>query len=102
MLTELLKMGFSPKYWRTRAKAEVDFVLDEDDIVPIEVKSHIDNRKVERSLRSFIDTYAPEKAFMVGMRGQPGESQVNGCTVIYTDLPGLWERLKGVDFNGER
>jgi predicted AAA+ superfamily ATPase len=102
VLTELLKMGFSPKYWRTRAKAEVDFVLDEDEIVPIEVKSHIDSRKVERSLRSFIDSYGPTRAFIVGMRGRTGEAEVNGCQVIYTDLPGLWEWLKGIDFKGER
>jgi predicted AAA+ superfamily ATPase len=99
VLTELLKMGYSPKYWRTRAKAEVDFVIDEDEVIPIEVKSLIDKRKVERSLRSFIDTYGPTRAYMVGIRGQSGEVEVNGCRVVYTDLPGLWEHLKGTDFS---
>lgn len=100
VLTELLKMGHSPKYWRTRAKAEVDFVIDEGDIIPIEVKSFTDVRKVERSMRSFIDAYGPTRAFMVGLRGNYGETEVNGCKVVHTDLPGLWEHLADVDLKG--
>ena len=99
VLVELLKMGYRPNYWRTRAKAEVDFVIDEAGIIPIEVKSHIDPRRVERSLRSFIDSYKPERAYIVGRRGTSGETEIGTCKVVFTDLPGLWENLKGIDFS---
>ena len=29
-LTELIKMGLTPKYWRTKSKAEVDFIVERD------------------------------------------------------------------------
>ena len=99
VLTELLKMGYKPKYWRTRAKAEVDFIIDEEDVIPIEVKSHMDPRRVKKSLRSFIESYEPQRAYVVGLRGTSGETEVNTCKVIFTDLPGLWEHLTGIDFS---
>lgn len=43
------------KFWRTTAKAEVDFVLTQE-IIPLEVKT---KAKVTRSFRSFVDTYQP-------------------------------------------
>lgn len=49
-------------YWRTTAKAEVDFILNEK--IPIESKI---NPKLTRSIRSFIDSYMPEKAFLVNL-----------------------------------
>lgn len=45
-------------FWRTTAKAEVDFVLKDKEI-PIEVKM---TPKVSRSLLSFIDAYKPKLA----------------------------------------
>ncbi|EFK96335.1 ATPase (AAA+ superfamily) [sediment metagenome] len=50
-------------YWRTTAKAEVDFVLDQK--IPIEVKL---NPKITRSFRSFINTYKPEIGFVVNIK----------------------------------
>jgi hypothetical protein len=51
-------------FWRTKAGAEVDFVLHiKDTILPIEVKySHFDREKVSRSLASFIDSFKPKYA----------------------------------------
>ncbi len=49
-------------FWRTTAKAEVDFILSEK--IPIEVKLH---PKITRSLRSFILTYNPKIVFVANM-----------------------------------
>lgn len=49
-------------YWRTTAKAEVDFILNEK--IPIESKMSV---KITRSFRSFIETYNPDKAFLVNL-----------------------------------
>jgi len=66
VLSELLKMGFVPKYWRTKAKAEVDFVIEKDiGLIPIEVKLSAKPDKIPRSLRSFIHKYRPNKAIIV-------------------------------------
>lgn len=49
-------------YWRTTAKAEVDFIVN--DRIPIESKMNV---KITRSFRSFIETYAPDKAFLINL-----------------------------------
>lgn len=54
-------------FWRTKAGAEVDFVLHRGDVVvPIEVKfSPFAETKVPRGLVSFIDYFKPEKAVVL-------------------------------------
>jgi hypothetical protein len=53
-------------FWRTLAKAEVDFVFTTGSaIVPIEVKfSSFRKPEVGRGMRSFIDTYRPKTAII--------------------------------------
>lgn len=51
-------------YWRTTAKAEIDFVIEQK--TPLEVKSM--NTKITRSFRSFIETYTPERAFLLNLK----------------------------------
>ena len=52
-------------FWRTTAKAEVDFVLKkEEEVIPIEAKL---TPKITRSLLSFIKTYSPSKALVVNL-----------------------------------
>jgi len=57
----------SINYWRTVAKAEVDFVLRiKDETVPIEVKfQSLTEPKVSKSLRSFIESYKTKRAVVV-------------------------------------
>ena len=87
VLTELLKIGKIPKYWRTKTKAEVDFILENElEVIPIEVKVNASVNKIERSLRSFIKTYNPKRAFVVSYKGKKGEIKVHGCKVIFTDV----------------
>ncbi|MFH1323298.1 MAG: ATP-binding protein [Methanobacteriota archaeon] len=94
ILLELIKMGFFPKYWRTKSKTEVDFLIEKENIViPIEVKINAEPGKIKRSLRAFIDYYKPEKAIVVGYKCKKGEMKIDGCTVIFTDVPGMRELL---------
>ncbi len=55
-------------YWRTTAKAEVDFVFSfSDSVVPIEIKhKNIKKPVVERSMQSFIKLYRPKSAIILG------------------------------------
>ena len=87
VLTELLKMGKTLKYWRTKAGAEVDFVIEDGlEIIPVEVKINAKPDKIEKSLKSFIETYKPKKAFVITYKGKKGETKVGNCKVIFTNI----------------
>jgi len=66
------KIGISSSkicFWRTKDKAEIDFVVDLGrDTIPIEVKhKKLATPKIPRSLRSFIEKYKPDKALIVNL-----------------------------------
>ncbi len=71
-------------YWRTLAKAEVDFVLNIDnELIPVEAKAtELRTLAISRSLRSFIDTYKPAKAVVVNL-AFAGEMKHNGCRIFF-------------------
>lgn len=96
VFTELIKMGLSPKYWRSKAKAEVDFVIDTDEgVIPIEVKLRTKPGRIERSLRAFIRAYSPQKALVVGYKVMGGDMKVDDCRITFTDVGGLRDDLSG-------
>lgn len=55
------------KYWRTLGKAEVDFILTNNNrIIPVKVKySYFKKPAITRSFRNFIDEYKPERALVL-------------------------------------
>lgn len=55
------------KFWRTIAKAEVDFlVLSGQELIPIEVKYAVfEKPKISRSFRSFIGQYHPKRGIVL-------------------------------------
>ncbi|MFB6158885.1 MAG: ATP-binding protein [Candidatus Nanohalobium sp.] len=62
--------GLNVNYWRTKSRAEVDFVLSAGNAVklPVEAKyKELDEPKVTKSMRSFIKKYSPEKAVVVNI-----------------------------------
>jgi len=56
-------------FWRTKDKAEVDFVLERGkEVIPIEVKfKSLKKQEITRSLRSFIEKYDPSQAYIVNL-----------------------------------
>jgi hypothetical protein len=96
ILTELIKMDLEVKYWQTKSKAEVDFIVNLDNkLIPIEVKLKSDG-KVKRSLRSFIETYKPKLAIVVSYEGKESETKINGCKVKFTNIFGLRSQLQNL------
>ena len=94
VFSELLKLGIIPKYWRTKGKAEVDFIIEkEKEIIPIEVKLQADPHKIERSMRLFINQYHPKTGFVVTYKGKKGIIKINGCTVHFVDIVDLKKHL---------
>lgn len=69
-------------YWRSRAGAEVDFILLHDGrMLPIEVKSSEGPLSLTRSMHSFMDAYAPDE-FVIAAPSA-GESTKVGSTWIH-------------------
>ncbi len=67
--SELLKRGLEVKYWRTKSKAEVDFVVEkEGKVIPIEVKSGLKKPAMTRSFSSFIEKYKPRNGLILSER----------------------------------
>ena len=56
-------------FWRTKDRAEVDFVIDSgNSLLPIEVKyKKMKQVEIKRPLRNFIEKYKPEKAFIINL-----------------------------------
>ena len=56
-------------FWRTKDKAEVDFVIKKGNhLIPVEVKyRNLKNPVIPRSLRSFITRYKPESSIIVNL-----------------------------------
>ena len=94
VLSELIKIDFIPKYWRTKTNAEVDFIIERDnEIIPIEVKlTHED--KIEKSMHNFIKDYKPKRAFVVSYDGKKNRRKEGGCEVIFTDILELKKILR--------
>ena len=71
-------------YWRTIARAEVDFLLRlGGELVPVEVKYQRFRRpKVSRGLRSFIRTYRPKRGLVV-TRDYWARERINTAEVLF-------------------
>lgn len=68
IVLELLKNKQKIKFWRTKTKAEVDLIVEKNGkVIPIEIKSKINSNIVEKSFRSFIEKYSPEKGYILSL-----------------------------------
>ncbi len=70
-----------PHFWRTTAKAEVDFII-QNPIMPLEVKK---TAKISRSLTSFINSYQPETAIMANWQ-ESRQVKKNKTTIFFIPL----------------
>ena len=64
--TELMKKGYDLKFWRTKSKAEVDFIVEhQGQVIPLEIKSHLKITTFSKSYASFLDKYKPKKGYIL-------------------------------------
>jgi predicted AAA+ superfamily ATPase len=72
-------------YWRSVAKAEVDFVLRvSNEIIPVEAKYQgFKTPKISRSLRSFIKSYNPNRTLIV-TKDFWKQTEVNDTIILFT------------------
>lgn len=73
------------KYWRTKSKAEVDFIVEgEGRIYPIEVK-YSSKRTIGKSMYSFIEKFKPKIAIVV-TKDYVGEEKSGGTAIKFIPL----------------
>lgn len=96
VMTQLISMGMNCYFWRTKADAEVDFLIDyEGVLVPVEVKS-ADNTKA-KSLNLFCRRFKLEIAFKISLKNI-GDSYVDRTHQWSIPLYSLF-RIKKYIFN---
>ena len=76
--------GSSIRFWRTKDRAEVDFVITKgNEVIPIEVKyMKLKSPQVTRSLSQFIKKHNPKRALIVNI-GYRGSKRHNSTTVDF-------------------
>ena len=82
---ELLKRNVEFKYWRSKAKAEVDFVIDAEEPIPLEVKSSLNSNRLNKSFMSFIKRYNPKMGFILSMNYM-GKTEYNQSKIYFLPL----------------
>jgi len=78
--SEFRKAEREVKFWRTKSKAEVDFIVDDRD--PVEIKSTLKRPVAGRSLWSYIDRYNPAEAFVFN-DGLAETMKIDGTSVRF-------------------
>ncbi len=80
----LTMAGFVPYYWESKGKAEVDFIIqdDEGNIIPIEVKSSYNVRS--KSLNEFMKRYEPTYAIRISTRNFGFENRIKSIPLYST------------------
>ena len=73
------------KYWRTKSKAEVDFVVEKQgNIIPIEIK-YFSKETIARSFYSFIEKFQPKTA-IIFTKDYLGEKKIKNTKVKFIPL----------------
>jgi len=77
--------GLSVKFWRTKSKAEVDFVIEKErQIIPVEVK-YSSKKIIGKSLFSFIEKFKPSKVIVL-TKDLLSEEKRKNCLIQFIPL----------------
>jgi len=84
ILKEKLAGSHKINFWRTKAGAEMDFIILKDlKPVPIEARAkYFKKPAVTKSMRSFINTYKPETAYVINLNLNE-EIKINNCLIKF-------------------
>jgi len=85
LLKEQVKLGTTNvNFWRTKDKAEVDFVLESGrKVVPVEVKyKSLRKEEIPRSLRNFIEKYSPDEGYVINL-DYKNKLKINKTTLFF-------------------
>ncbi len=84
-LLQSIEVAPDIKYWRTKSKAEVDFIIEnEQNVYPIEVK-YVSRKIIGKSLYSFIDKFHPRNCIVL-TKDYLGEETVGSAKIKFIPL----------------
>lgn len=82
------------RYWRTKAGAEIDFVVEHQGrLLAVEVKAGDTRGNVGRGHRSFLDAYSPERLLVVGQGEHPARD-VGSTRVVFLGVEELGSAVR--------
>ena len=92
ILKEKLGGSYKINFWRTKAGAEVDFIILKDlKPIPIEAKAkYFKKPAITQSIRSFINTYKPGIAFVINLNLNE-EIKIGSCLVRFINVQSFTE-----------
>ncbi len=86
VFSEMVKMAIEPRFWRSKGKAEVDFVVEsEGRRIAIEVKRLLSKTVLTKSFISFLEKYSPDNGYILS-EDFLGERKFGGVSVKYYPL----------------
>jgi len=91
---ELVHSHYSLFYWSSEGKAEIDFVIENDELIyPLEVKSG--NSAKKKSLRVYGDLYRPKLLIRTSPMNLKKDGDILNCPLYFI------ERLRSLLKNGD-
>ena len=88
VLTEFIKQGIHPYFWRSGNTAELDFLFEyKDETIPVEAKAEIHTRA--KSYRQYCKKYKPKVGFKFSMKNV-GKHEVEETTTYSVPLYLIW------------
>lgn len=81
--SEFQKKGLQLKYWRSKSQAEVDFILEKEQLIPIEIKSALSSPKTSRSFHSFLSKYTCETSYILNEKIENSVKKENGQMIHF-------------------
>jgi len=82
-------------FWRTKDRAEVDFIIEHEELMAIEVKaSKLKKPIFGRSLGNFIRSYHPKKAFLINLAYQ-GRKTISQTKINFGQAWEMYRFLHG-------
>jgi len=92
ILKEKLGGSYKINFWRTKAGAEVDFIIFNDlKPIPVEAKAkYFKKPSITQSIRSFINTYNPDIAFVINLNLNE-EIKISSCIVRFINVQSFTE-----------
>ena len=81
-----LKVDEDLKFWRSQNGNEVDFIMESDRVIPIEVKYRpLNEAQIPQGIRFFLQKYPCRNAVVV-TKDFLGQREINGCRVSFVPV----------------
>jgi len=84
--SELFKKEIMLRYWRTKAGAEVDFIVErENRLIPVEVKSMLKTPTYGKSFKNFVIEYKSDKGFILS-ENYENDIKIKNVKVVFRPI----------------